>query len=228
LNNISIYTIKKETIESNHLDKNIDADIFIFATRHKAQEGIKTLTVHTPGNWSKAGYGGIDKKLGIAYANLMKTSYLTLKENAKDLDYEISLECTHHGPFIEKPSMFIEIGSTEKEWRDEKAAEVIAKTIIDVLQGNISNNRAAIGIGGTHYCLNFNKILERTDIAIAHICPKYQLENLNEEMLKQAIAKTKEKVELILLDWKGLGKEKQRIVEILNKLNLKYERTDKL
>ena len=30
--------------------------------------------------------------------------------------YKLTLECTHHGPLIEKPCVFIEIGSTETEW----------------------------------------------------------------------------------------------------------------
>ena len=39
--------------------------------------------------------------------------------------------------------------------------------------------------------------------------------------------KTYPKANFILLDWKGLGKEKQRILEILEKNNIKYERNDK-
>ena len=45
-------------------------------------------------------------------------------------------------------------------------------------------------------------------------------------MLKQAIEKTYEKVDFVLLDWKGLGKEKQRIKSILEELNIEYKRTD--
>ena len=220
-------TIKEDTIHSEDLDREIEADIFIFATRHKAKAGIKTLTCHTPGNWSKAEYGGKDRKLCVAYANLIKTAYLKLKKN-NDLDYEVSMECTHHGPYMEKPCMFIEIGSTEEEWKDEKAAEIIAKTISEIINEGIKEHRTAVGLGGLHYCDNFNKILERADIAIGHICPKYQLENLDEDMLKQAIERTKEKVELFILDWKGLGTEKQRILDLLDRLKIKYERTDKI
>jgi D-aminoacyl-tRNA deacylase len=226
--NISLHIIKEDTIHSEELDKRIEADIFIFATRHKAKAGIKTLTCHTPGNFGKAEFGGRDKKLCVAYANLMKKAYLKLKENSEGLDYYVSLECTHHGPYIEKPCMFIEIGSTEDEWRDEKAAKAVAKTIIDIIKGNIPEDKAAIGLGGLHYCDNFNKLLERSDIAVGHICPKYNLENLDEDMLKQMTEKSKENAEFVILDWKGLGKEKQRIVELLEKLKIKYLRTDKI
>ncbi|MBC8444474.1 hypothetical protein H8D83_02700 [Candidatus Woesearchaeota archaeon] len=50
---------------------------------------------------------------------------------------------------------------------------------------------------------------------------KYNLQNLNENTLKQAIEKTQENVEQIVLDWKGLGNEKQRIIELLKKINIK-------
>ena len=124
--------------------------------------------------------------------------------------------------------MFIEIGSNEQQWKDKKAAEIIAKTISSILNDKNDNYKIALGIGGTHYCSTFNKILLRTDIALGHICPKYQLQNLDKEMIEQAINKTKERVDFILLDWKGLGKEKQRIVNLLDELKLEYKRSDNL
>ena len=226
--NISLHTIKDDSINAENIDKEIDADVLVFATKHKAKAGIKTLTCHTPGNFGKAEYGGRDGKLCIAYANLMKTAYLKLKENAKDTDYRVSLECTHHGPYLDKPCMFIEIGSTEEQWRDEAIGKVMAKTIIDILNSDIPNDAVGIGLGGPHYCDNFNKILERTGAALGHICPKYALEKLDETMLKQMFERSKEKPGFVILDWKGLGTEKQRIVDLLKKMNIKFSRTDKV
>ncbi|KAK6157768.1 hypothetical protein DH2020_012016 [Rehmannia glutinosa] len=37
-------------------------------------------------------------------------------------EFEITLEATHHGPITSKPTMFIEIGSTEEYWGREDAA----------------------------------------------------------------------------------------------------------
>ena len=161
---------------------------------------------------------------------MLKKAYLELKKYSESVpEHQITMEVTHHGPFLSKPAMFIEIGSTEEHWGNRKAGEIIAHTIIKLTDGKeLENQKIAFGIGGTHYCSNFNKVLERTDIAIGHICPKHNLENLDEEMIKKAISRTKEKVELILLDWKGLGKEKERIKEIIGKLNMTVLRTDKL
>ena len=138
------------------------------------------------------------------------------------------MEATHHGPFIEKPAVFVEIGSTEAEWSDKENGKIIAQTIMNAVKNKNNNYKTAIGIGGPHYCSNFNKIMLRTDIAISHICPKYQLENLGEDLIKQSIEKTKENVDFILLDWKGLGKEKQRIMELLKSMDLEFKRTDKI
>ncbi|MBL7055259.1 D-tyrosyl-tRNA(Tyr) deacylase [Candidatus Woesearchaeota archaeon] len=224
---IRLYTLNENTIYANGLDNEIAAELFVFATRHSAKSGIKTLCIHTPGNWDKAEFGGFDKKLCIAAPSLIKDAFLILNALAKDSGYECTLEATHHGPFIEKPCFFIEIGSSENEWKDKNAAEIIAKTIIQVFEREKKGYKAAFGIGGIHYCLNFNKIILRTDIAIGHICPKYALEKLNQEMILQAIEKTQEKVDFVLLDWKGVGKEKQRILELLKKLNLKYHRNQR-
>ena len=103
------------------------------------------------------------------------------------------------------------------------------ETITKKRNCNQSNNyKIAIGFGGTHYCSNFNKIVLKTDIAISHVCPRYHLDKLDRGLIAQAVEKTKEKVDFVLLDWKGLGKEKQRIAELLRSMGLEAKRTDKL
>lgn len=49
-------------------------------------------------------------------------------------------------------------------------------------------------------------------------------------MIQEAIKKTKEKPEIILLDWKGLGnsEQKQEITKLLNSQGLKYKRTSEI
>ena len=81
-------------------------------------------------------------------------------------------------------------------------------------------------IGGGHYNHYANKAMLQTNLAVGHICAKYNLENLDEDFLKQAMEKCQAK--LVLLDWKGLGKEKARILEILQKNSIEYKRSDKI
>jgi D-tyrosyl-tRNA(Tyr) deacylase len=43
-----------------------------------------------------------------------------------NLDYEVSFECTHHGPSLNVPTMFVELGSSFQQWSDLKGAEAVA------------------------------------------------------------------------------------------------------
>ncbi len=187
--NVILFFSEKECIHMENVEEKISGDYFIFPTTHKSESGTKSLTVHNIGNFNKAEYGGREKLLVPAYANLTKTLFEKLNEHGSHLNYEITLEVTHHGPFSKKPITFIEIGSSKEEWNDPKAGEAIAKAIKETLSGEIIKNRVGIGIGGPHYAPNFNKLL-KTNMAVAHICPTYHLKNLNQEMLKQMIEKT--------------------------------------
>ena len=70
-----------------------------------------------------------------------------------------------------------------------------------------------------------NKVMLKSEYAIGHICAKYNLDILDIDLVKQAMEKSNSK--FVLLDWKGLGKEKQRILEILEKNNVEFKRSDR-
>jgi D-aminoacyl-tRNA deacylase len=232
---IPIIELEEDSINSENIDKELklDADFIIFATRHKSAAGTPSLSLHAPGNWRDAEHGGKPGKICSTSSQILKHLFQELNKNAQDLEnYEITLECTHHGPLINKPCCFIELGSSEKQWEDKQAAKVIAKTISSLQ--NFKPNRkikTAIGIGGPHYCPNFNKIQlsNKSDLAISHIIPEYVLP-LTETMLKQALEKTQEHIDFVLIDWKGLGKseDRKKTLDLLEKLGLDYERTEKI
>ena len=226
--NIKLYNINKESVYYENIDKEINADFFIFISKHQSQAGIPTLSVHNIGNWSDNKVGGKKNTLVYASALMINKAFLALNEFGKNSGYEIVYEATHHGPFLEKPTFFIEIGSTEKQWLDKKAGSIISDTLLKCLFEDNAIFKVVIGIGGLHTCPEFNKIALRNKIALSHICPKYMLSSLTKEMLEEAINKTVEKVNYILLDWKGLGSEKQRVITILKELNLDYKKTSSL
>lgn len=206
---------------------NIDADFLIFASLHKSESEKPTLTVHPIGNWNKAEYGGRDKTLTPTNSFLIKNYLCALQKEETPSQYGISLECSHHGPLLTKPTVFIELGSCEKQWTNKGAAKAIANTILSStsLDGNF---KSAIALGGGHYCSSFTKVVLRTEYALGHICPSYALPSFNEEMLQKAIEATFPKPEAIILDWKGLGKEKARIKELLKGQKLPILRARKL
>lgn len=235
-----IIELSKDSIYSENIDEKLpelrNADFIIFATKHKSEKGDKSLSVHAPGNWRNADFGGKPGKICKTSPQAIKFLFQKLSENAASAnlsDYQITLECTHHGPLLEsKPCCFIELGSSEAQWKDEKAAAVLAKTIAD-FQNFIpnSNIKSAIGIGGPHYCPNFNKIQlsKESNIAIGHVIPEYALP-LTESLLKEAVEKTADHLDLLLLDWKGCGKseERQKLIELLDKAGLKHERAERI
>ncbi|MBI2659609.1 hypothetical protein HYX07_00430 [Candidatus Woesearchaeota archaeon] len=225
---IKSYLIEDDLIFSENIDKKINADILIFASKHRSKENTKSFAVHAIGNWGKAEFGGQEGKFCPSSAVLLKNLFIELNNIAETSGYELTMEATHHGPYVEKPAVFCEIGSTEEEWNDKGNGELMAKAIIQGLRNENKNYEIAIGIGGPHYCSNFNKVALRTDIAFSHFCPKYHLDKLDENLLVQSVEKTIEKIDFVVLDWKGLGTEKQRIVELLKGLNLEFKRTDQI
>jgi D-aminoacyl-tRNA deacylase len=144
----------------------------------------------------------------------------------------VTLECTHHGPLIDLPCCFIEVGATEEEWNDEKATRVIAKTILSLQYFDKSKLKdwvPVIGIGGPHYCPNFNNLQLESNYAISHIVPKYALP-LTENILKEFEKNTLENIQFALLDWKGLGDSEQReqIISLLKRFNFNYKRISEI
>lgn len=225
---IKLYATESVQIHAENIDKKINADLFLFASRHSASSGLKTLSCHPIGNFGKAEFGGKEGKLCIAPASFLKNALIELNKYGNEIQHEVTLEATHHGPFVEKPIMFIELGSDEENWKNKEAANIIAKTIIKILKnGENKYYESVFVIGGSHYNYIANKVMLKTNYAVGHICPKHNLEALNESLIKEAMEKTIPKAKFVLLDWKGLGKEKQRILSILEKNNIKYERSDK-
>ncbi len=227
------YLINEEVIYTENLDleKLNKYDFIIFASKHKSEKNKKTLSIHAPGNWRNAEFGGENQKICKTSALFQKQLFEKLNANMEKFPikkYNLTLECTHHGPLIGKPCVFVEIGATETEWKDRKAAFVVAKAISETMEQFKENpyNEIAVGVGGPHYCPNFNKIQLNSNVAISHIIPQYVLP-LSEEMIKQALEKTDEEVDFALLDWKGLGNAEQRkqVLGVLDKLYIRYKKT---
>jgi|SRR3989344_446635 len=218
--NAEIFETEEESIYNEDIDKKIKGDYYIFATRHQSQSKTPSLCVHAPGNFNDNSLGGKEKELNVSMPSFMKTA-LNFLEKHKLSGFEVEMEATHHGPYFEKPCLFIEIGSSEKEWKDEKAGEIIAKAILEIVN-NKNRFKSCIVLGGGHYNKVARKLMLNSEFAVGHICPKHSLEFLNEEMLKQMIKRNDDNIDFAVLDWKGMGKEKNRVVSLLNEMNLRF------
>jgi D-tyrosyl-tRNA(Tyr) deacylase len=225
--------LENENLDFNKINK---YEFVIFASKHSSssKEKQKTLSIHNPGNFREANLGGIKGKVCPASALFNKYLFEKLNEKTNEhslRDYKVTLEVTHHGPLIDIPCAFIEIGPTEHEWRNSRAGFIIAKTINEAIEEFEYNpyREIAIGIGGPHYCPGFNKIQEKSNTAISHIIPQYVMP-ITEEMILEVMQKTEEEVDFAVLDWKGLGKSEQRqeIIDILEKNRIRWKKSSEI
>jgi D-aminoacyl-tRNA deacylase len=112
-------------------------DEVLFLSKHAAASGRASLTVHPIGiPWltDAADYGGIpgkcsppNRRIGSLYRSILaETKRLGMSDK-----FEITLEATHHGPYVTVPTCFVEIGSTEAEWSIPEAGRVWAECLND-------------------------------------------------------------------------------------------------
>jgi D-aminoacyl-tRNA deacylase len=223
---VRLVFVNRELIYTQFITDFFTPKLLVFVSRHSSVSGIPTLSVHTPGNLAEAELGGIPRKVSVAAASAMKRALLELfkqKERLK-LDYKVSYECTHHGPSLDVPTMFVELGSTLTQWEDLEAAEAVAHAAMAAVHRR-TDFPAVLGIGGPHYNEKFTKLALNTKAAFGHIIPKYAVQKIDAGILRQCIQRTVERVESAVFDWKGVrGADKQRLTAILNRMNISVEK----
>lgn len=218
--------VNMEPVNTQNLPYPKNLRMVIFISRHSSKSGKPTLSVHTPGNVGNAILGGKPRRVSISPASAMRAALIEMKKYQEEmnLSYEVSYECTHHGPSLDVPTMFVELGSSLRQWRDEKAAEVVARGAMAAAE-NTNTYPTFLGIGGQHYNWKFTRMALTEDVAFGHMIPKYAVHKLDEHMLKQCVERTVEHVERIILDWKGIrGADKKPLLNILNNLGLEIEK----
>ena len=208
--------IPSPAISADWLEEKYDYDGFVFLSKHAAESGVLALTCHSTGNFSEAKFGGHDREVAVPHPDLQKAYLQTLKENqSKFSEFDITIEATHHGPTgLKKPSLFIEIGTTEKQWSDESLCNDVASFVHKVLSNPIKENPVAICIGGTHYPTKFTDELLHGKYALGTVIPKHALEYLDEELFSHIMSQNN-MATAALLDWKGLGSDKQKVLDLL-------------
>lgn len=226
---IKLVTLSVDSVYAQNItDFFPDAELIVFISRHSSASGTPTLSVHTPGNLGEAKAGGIPQKVSVSPTNAMRDALKAMvrfKEEMQ-LDYEVSYECTHHGPSLKVPTMFAELGSSPKQWKDLEAAAAVAHATMEAVSkfGKFPAE-AVIGIGGPHYNTKFTRIALENDVAFGHMIPKYAIPNVDLEIVKQCLEKTLEEVEFVVLDWKGIrSKHKPKLVEMLRKTGVPFKK----
>ncbi|SDJ69099.1 D-aminoacyl-tRNA deacylase [Halovenus aranensis] len=186
-------------------------DLLAVASRHAGETG-PLLTAHHTGNVGPAEHGGDDNALAEACPNALGTVREALERHAPP-DYEVGIECTHHGPTdVGVPSLFVEVGSAEPQWDDPDAARAVAQAILDLCEtpphrppengswtdgSDTQRRRQLVGIGGGHYAPRFERVMAETDWTVGHILADWGLDALGdldtpaaESVLRQAFAES--------------------------------------
>ena len=184
-----LITIQDLHIYAEGIDKkwqkenNKEIDNIVFLSRHKAASGRPSLTVHPIGNWGSADYGGKEAEVSGATPGWMTGLLLKIRENRID-GYDVCFEATHHGPFLQTPTMFLEIGSSESEWEKKEPARALIKSLLEL---QYADGIKVIGIGGGHYTPRFTEAAFSHEVCFGHMVANYGVSVLTSSLIEKAI-----------------------------------------
>lgn len=217
-NEVTFHTSDERIINTGKDAINPDADLVIVVSRHSSVNPVPVLTVHPAGNFNIAQLGGNDRELSLCAPAWMKS---VLQNHAKFVPdgYRVSYEITHHGPTdFPVPSFFVEVGSTETEWNDEKAYTAAAKSVLYAKPA--AETISLIGFGGTHYAVRQSVIGKETKGAFGHMMHSRDVGTVTKEMISQ-MAEKSGGVSAAHIDRKAMTKEEAvRIYQLLEELGI--------
>jgi D-tyrosyl-tRNA(Tyr) deacylase len=196
-----------------------DSEGIVVLSPHRSEREYPALTVHVPGNWDAAQMGGEARTLNTVMAGRMREVLRGLHcgNEKHSLGWNVSMEADHHGPTCKSPIMFVEIGSSEREWGNPTAAKIVAEAVMRMLEWE-GGCEPYFCVGGGHYCPKFSKMgLGDGERAAGHVLPKYGVETLGMDTFSQAMEKCVEEVRGVLIEKKGVNAAQRGIVEKLAK-----------
>ena len=217
---VKILKMSGSLVHEENLD-DIKSDLLIFLSCHKAR--WPAFTIHALGNWADSAIaGGKPQELGMSAPRKMAQMLMCMNE-CNNTGIKLVYEATHHGPLLETPSFFVEVGGSDEIGPIHY--NVIANAVRKYVERRLeSQGKVAIGIGGTHYPEKFTKFSLEGKYAFSHILPKYYCAKV--DMLEKAAARSTPRAECALIDWKGVGPADQRdkIIRKLDGMGLEYVR----
>jgi D-aminoacyl-tRNA deacylase len=198
-NDVRMWYLPEGVLSQNYLDRRWfkatgeSVREAIFPSRHSAASGQASLTLHPIGIphlpvGELGPYGGIGGQAPPPNSRL--AGWWRMLQNRWTADselssFDLSLEVTHHGPYLDAPSLFIEVGSTEATWGHVGAAQLLATIIHDGLfdqsvnaAWNESEHRGTlvlVTLGGGHYAPRANVLAGYDGVWLGHMLATYAL-----------------------------------------------------
>lgn len=170
-------------------------ELLVFLSKHRSETGTRSLTVHPPGNYLDADFGGQPGRLPPSAPYEMTAALKALYREKKMLGLadQTTYEVTHHGPYLSSPCFFIEIGSDDTRWNVQESGTAIARALLssDFLVPN-RDLPVAIGIGGGHYAPRFTDRAMRNKYAFGHMLPDHIMQKADNipRLIRSALAST--------------------------------------
>lgn len=229
--NIAIHKIEGRLVEAQSVES-LGLELACFVSRHRSSAGIASFTIHSTGNWgTKAEFGGKPKSLSMAAPIAM----LEMLRNILNIDatgMEKTYEATHHGPLLDTPSFFAELGGNEdtinSKWHAALLADAVYNSLLNISEKKVECKKVVIGIGCTHYPEKFCRLASEKAYAFSHIMPKYALSNednsSNIDMVRIALNRSADKMDCAVLEKKGLNtQQRKEIIGELDAVGIEHE-----
>ena len=203
----------------------------VFLSKHQSSAGIASFTTHPMGNWgSSADLGGRPKSLSVA-APVLMLRVLGAINAVPSETVKKTYEVTHHGPLLDTPSLFVELGGNASVIKNAG----LARKLSDAVYGSLANgsseacDKVVIGIGSRHYPSKFTALALGKGYAFSHMLPSHMIYNKdgsdNLDMLKHAAERSELHADCAVIEWKGLrSSEREKVIHKLNEIGMDYER----
>ncbi|MEL9991744.1 MAG: D-aminoacyl-tRNA deacylase [Thermoproteus sp.] len=175
----------------------------VVPSRHEMAKPRPMMTAHTP---------GVAPSLSVAHAGLKSWLFRRIC-SAKPEEYDCSMEATHHGPNTDEVSVtFIEIGSTEREWKDERALKALASAVEDMPSYEPGGAPVAMTVGDLHYSLATQDVLQGL-IDLGHVVHK---DVVTADLVLEALYKHVEKPQKVIVYKKSIkGPVRRGVLDVL-------------
>ncbi len=160
----------------------------VFASIHRSEQGVPCFTVHPLGNPGEARLGGEAGTLVPTDPRRMADALRRLDEEGRRIGWRATYEATHHGPALDWPAFFVEIGYGESPSPPTEAVRALARVLPELTEE--PRDRVAVGLGGGHYAPHFSDLTRRRYWAFGHILSKHSLEVAPPERIGEAMRKS--------------------------------------
>ena len=182
-------------IHDEHLDRIFPAELaaapptVVFPSVHRSERGDRCLTVHPLGNLGEeAEVGGSPHQLVPVDARRMTDALRRLTDASPAAGLPATFEATHHGPTLDAPAFFVEIGFGDAPEPPKEAAKVLAATIPQITGAD--GDRIVVGVGGGHYAPHFTDLAVKRRWAFGHLVSRHALEGLDPAMARRVVTAT--------------------------------------